>query len=529
MFREVSVVEAREVLRLWLRKYALREIARMLGMDRKTVHRYVDAAVDAGLLQSDDERQLGDELLGAVIEEVRTGRPSGHGESWQRLERERAFIAERIEKDLRLTKIHELLARRGVVVPYRTLHRFAVSELGFGQRQRATVLLADGEPGSEVQVDFGRMGLVPDPRGERHRVAHGLVFTPVVSRYRFCWLTLEQTTAAVIEGFEAAWSFYGGVFKVAIPDNLKPVVIKADPIAPRFNVAFLEYAQARGFVIDPGRVRRPTDKGRVENAVPYCREAGFAGEDFTSFEAARLHMITWSREGAGMKVHRTTQRRPREHFEEVERAHLLPAPTSPYDLPTYATPTVGRDRHIQVAKALYSVPGEHIGQEVDARADRELVRISLRGALLKVHPRQRPGGRSTDPADLPEGVRAYAMRDTASLRSAAAAHGAAVGTYAERLLEGPLPWTKMRQVYRLLGLARRYGAARVNAACERALVLDVVDVTKISRMLERALEGAADGEPAQRPHGRVVQLRFSRSVMEFSLAKDGVTAKEAAT
>ncbi|MGH2799534.1 MAG: IS21 family transposase, partial [Thermoleophilaceae bacterium] len=428
MFREVSVVEAREVLRLWLRKYALREIARTLSMDRKTVRRYVDAAVDASLDREGPEAQLSEELLGAVISEVRTGRPSGHGESWQQLEAERAFIAERIEKELRLTKIHELLGRRGVVVPYRTLHRFAASELGFGQRQRATVLLADGEPGSEVQVDFGRMGLVPDPRSERRRVAQGLVFTPVVSRYRFCWLTLEQTTAAVIEGFEAAWSFYGGVFKVAVPDNLKPVVVKADPIAPRFNVAFLEYAQARGFVIDVARVRKATDKGRVENAVPYCREAGFAGEDFTSFEAARAHMITWSREGAGMKIHRTTQRRPREHFEAVERAHLLPAPASRYDLPIYATPIVGRDRHVAVAKALYSVPGEHIGEEVSVRADRELVRISLRGVLLKVHPRQRPGGRSTDPLDLPEGVRAYAMRDTASLRSAAQAHGLAVGT-----------------------------------------------------------------------------------------------------
>ena len=93
------------------------------------------------------------------------------------------------------------------------------------------------------------------------------MFTPVVSRYRFCWLTLQQTTEAIIEGFEEAWSFYGGVFHVVIPDCLTPVVAKADPIAPRFTVAFLEHAQTRGFLIDPARVRRPTDKGRVERSV----------------------------------------------------------------------------------------------------------------------------------------------------------------------------------------------------------------------------------------------------------------------
>ncbi|MHB8533801.1 MAG: hypothetical protein ACYDC2_13865 [Solirubrobacteraceae bacterium] len=85
----------------------------------------------------------------------------------------------------------------------------------------------------------------------------------------------------------------------------------------------------------------------------------------------------------------------------------------------------------------------------------------------------------------------------------------------------------MRQVYRLLGLVRRYGAARVEAACLRALALDVVDVTKIARMLECALEGAAAPGDVEvpGPQGRVVQLRFARSAIEFSLATPGDTPK----
>ena len=68
----------------------------------------------------------------------------------------------------------------------------------------------------------------------------------------------------MIAGCEAAWRFFGGIFKVLIPDNLTPVVTKADRTEPRFNQTFVEYAQHRGFLIDPARVRTPTDKGKVE-------------------------------------------------------------------------------------------------------------------------------------------------------------------------------------------------------------------------------------------------------------------------
>ena len=96
------------------------------------------------------------------------------------------------------------------------------------------------------------------------------------------------------------------------------------------------------------------------------------------------------------------------------------------------------------------------------------------------------------------------MRDVASLAAAARRHGDAVGVYAERLLDTDLPWTKMRQVYRLLGLVRRYGPGPVDTACQRALDLDVVNVTKIASMLEKATEDTPlPPHPAVAAHGPV--------------------------
>ncbi len=102
-----------------------------------------------------------------------------------------------------------------------------------------------------------------------------------------------------------------------------------------------------------------------------------------------------------MRVHGTIQARPAEVFRIEEAPCLRPAPTTPYDIPLYATAKVHRDHHIEVAKALYSIPGNLIGTRVEVRADRKLVRVYSRGQLVKVHPRQAPGHRVTDPADLP--------------------------------------------------------------------------------------------------------------------------------
>ncbi len=511
-FREVSVAEIREVLRLWVRGYGLRAIARLSGVDRKTVRRYVEAAEAAGLAREHGEGALTDELIGDVVDRVRPARPSGHGRAWGVLDAHRTEIEGWLEDDLRLTKIHDLLERRGVRVPYRTLHRFCTEELGH-RRGTTTVRVADPEPGQELQVDFGRMGPLPDPGSGRRRICWALVFTAVFSRHTFVYLTFRQSLEAVIEGFERAWCFFGGVFAVVIPDNMKAIVDRASPTNPRLNQAFLEYAQDRGFVVDAARVGRAKDKARVERTVAYVRESFFRGESFRDLDDAQARAEAWCTERAGARIHGTTHRRPLEVFLSEERPLLRPAPEAPYDLPVYAEPKVHPDHHVEVAKALYSVPGALIGERLSVRADRHLVRIYHRGCLVKVHPRQPAGGRSTDPEDLPSERAAYALRDLERLRRAAAAAGPSVGTYASRLLDDPLPWTRMRQVYRLLGLVRRYGAERVERACARAVGAGVVDVHRVARMLERALE--AEGAPVTPPVGGVVPLRFARDPSEF--------------
>ena len=512
-FREVAVTEIREVLRAWLSGAGLRRVAEQAGVDRKTARRYVVAAAEAGLARDGGPGQLTDELVGQVAEAVRPVRPGGHGRPWERLEACQAEIAGQVKAGLPVVKIGVLLERQGITVPCRTLHRFCVERCGFG-KTAATVRVADGEPGMECQIDFGYLGMLADPVTGRARKVHALIFTAVYSRHMFVWLSFTQTLAALVAGCEAAWVSFGGVFKVLVPDNASAIVADADAVIRRFTAGWLDYAQHCGFVTDAARVRSPKDKPRAERAVQYVRGNFFAGEAFTSLADAQDRAEAWCRDVAGMRIHGTIQARPAEVFAEHEAAALLPL-SLPYDVPAFTRVKVHRDFHVEIGRALYSAPKEYLGCHLDARADSVLVKLFHRGQLVKAHPRQEPGRRVTDPADLPAEKTAYAMRDVASLAAAARRHGDAIGVYAGRLLDTDLPRTKMRQVYRLLGLVRRYGPGPVDAACQRALDLDVVNVTKIASMLEKATENT----PLPRPAAAAVTARFARDPAEYRPAQ----------
>jgi len=266
-YREVTMLEIKEVLRRWCAGAAKKRIAAQLGLDIKTVRRYLRAAQACGPWPAGDA-PLDEARVAAVVAALQPewGRP--RGDDWERCAGQREFIASHLKHDVRLSKIRKLLKRRGVELAYPTLRRFAIAELGFG-RVAATLPVADGAPGDELQIDTGWMGyLEPDLWGRRRRL-RAWIFTPGVSRYRFVYPCFQETTASAIEACEAAWEFYGGVFRTLIPDNTKAIVQDPDALAPRLTRAFLEYAQARGFQIDPTRSRRAQDKDQSAYCTPF--------------------------------------------------------------------------------------------------------------------------------------------------------------------------------------------------------------------------------------------------------------------
>jgi transposase len=224
-YRELGMIELREVLRRFCLGDGLRAIARGTRIDRKTAAKYVAAGLAVGLRRGGPPPT--DEQVAAVRAAVRAvpaGRPAELGD---RLATQRDQIAAWLAEGLRLTKIYRRLRAQGVTVPYSSLHRFAQAALGFGA-PHVTVRVADSPPGEAAEVDFGLLGLWLDPATARRRREYGLLVTLCFSRYAFLAIALRQDLTAVLDGLEAAWTFFGGVVRRLVADNLPPVVAHAD-------------------------------------------------------------------------------------------------------------------------------------------------------------------------------------------------------------------------------------------------------------------------------------------------------------
>jgi transposase len=519
-YREVAMWEILEVLRRVNGGDNHSAIMRTTGRSRSTVRRYVAAAAELGWNPGSEEPT---EALAAEIgRRLSPARGRAAGEVEQVLLPHRDQIRTWLKppppekRGLQLTKVHQLLGRRGVCVPYSSLHRFAMKHCGLADGA-VTVRMAESEPGEVAEIDFGRLGLVWDPAAERRRTLWALIVMLVFSRHQYVHTMFSQQVSEVIGGLEDAWHFFGGVTRRLVVDNFAAAVTRADRYDPVFQRTFSEYAGYRGFVIDSAPVRQPTGKPRVERGVPYVRENFFRGEEWRDRDHVQSGVTAWCLKTAGMRVHGTTRQRPLAVFENEERPALRPLVLARFDPPQWAECTVHPDHHISFGKALYSVPTRFIGKKVWVRADTKLVRVYSGGELAKTHARQPAGGRVTDHDDYPPALTPYTLRDPQRIIHKAQQHGPQIGRFAEALLSGTVPWAKLRQAQKLLRLGEKYGWHRVETACQRALAFDLINVRRLERILSQDLEQLhLLDAPATEARVIALQPRFQRPAESFT-------------
>jgi hypothetical protein len=519
-YHEVAMWEILTVLRLIGAGHSKSIVASTTGHSRSTVRRYVALAVELGWKLGHEEPT--EQLATEISRRLNPAADRDAGDTEQLLlplrDQIRKWLkpAQDEKRGLRLSKVHQLLVRQGVKVPYSSLHRFAIKHCGFGDDRSMTYRMAESAPGEVAEVDFGRLGLVFDPHTGRRRLLWALVVVLIFSRHQYVHTTYTQKLKDILDGLEDAWFFFGGVVRRLILDNPRTAISKADRYDPVAQRTFEEYAQFRGLVIDPAPVREPTGKPHVERGVLYVRENFFRGEDWRDRDDVQQRVITWCLQMAGTRTHGTTRKCPLAVFENEERAHLLPLTRERFDPPQWIHCKVHPDHHISVGKALYSAPSRYLRKMLWVRIDSKLVRLYFEGELIKTHSKQPPGGRSTDHNDYPQEVTSYTLRDPQRIIRQAAEHSKHIGIYAERLLSGDFPWAKLRQAQKLLRLGDKYGWRRLEAACERALAFELLNVRRLEDILRNNLTAPQHELPLGEARVIPIRTRFQRSAHSFS-------------
>lgn len=466
---------------LALKGWSRRRIARELGLDRETVGRHLGPAKPAipapGSTGPPDPNPA---IPPAGSETVPDSNPAippiGSGEvvaavsvagRRSQCEALRAVIAVAVEQGLSAQRIYQdLVTGHAFVGSYTAVKRFV-------RRLRSSIELPfrrwESEPGEEAQVDFGQGAWVVDPTGGKRRRPHLLRVILSHSRKGYSEAIWRQTTEEFIRGLENAFRSFGGVPTKLVVDNLRAAVSRADWFEPELNPKMREFCTHYGTVMLPTRPVMPRHKGKVEAGVKYGQNNALKGRTFASLAAQNLHLLEWERTVADTRLHGTTRRQVGQQFRDVERARLLALPAGLFPMFSEARRSVHRDGHIELQKAYYSVPPEHLGQQVWVRWEARLVRIfDERMQPIALHARVDPGRFSTDQAHIHSRKRSSIEKGVEWMLGRSALMGDACGTWASKMyalrgVEG------IRVLQGFLGLADDHPIGAIERASQRAL------------------------------------------------------------
>jgi transposase len=341
----------------------------------------------------------------------------------------------------------------------------------------ATVRLSFA-PAEAAQVDFGAGPVLMHPEGKPRRT-WAFVMTLAHSRHQYVEFVWDQTVATWLGCHRRALEWFDGVPERVIIDNAKCAIIKACRHDPLVQRAYAECAEGYGFKIDACPPHDPQKKGIVEAGVKYVKGNFLPTRTFRDQADLNEQARRWALDEAGRRKHGTTLEQPLVLF-ALERPLMRRLPAAAPDLGTWHRVTVHRDCHVQFDRRFYSAPFTHVGKALWLRATDNTVALYEDYRHLVTHPRaQRPGQRNDH---LPPLARAFFARDTRWCVARATAVGPRCAELVERLL-GDRISERLRAAQGVLALGTRYGNARLESACERALLHDSAHFRTVKTIL----------------------------------------------
>jgi len=494
--------QIREVLRL-KDECALTysQIARSLRISKGSVANYLRHAEAAGLTHEEAAR-LDDAALTSRLHPQRPAVPKFAAPDYALVHRELR------RKGVTLTLLWEEYREAAQGVPYsrsRFFERYQEFVRALRRSMRQTHVA-----GEKLFVDYAgpTVPVIDTTTGEERR-AHVFVAVWGASNFTYAEATWSETKRDWIGAHVNAFAYAGGVPALLVPDNPKALISEANRYEPEPNRTYQALAEHYGCAaILPARPRKPRDKAKVEAGVLLVERwilARLRHRRF--FSLAELNAAI--RELLEILNNRSFQKLEgsrRSWFELLERPVIRPLPPASFEYAEFKRALVSRlDYHVEFEHHYYSVPHALVGQEVELRVTRSTVEVLYRHRRVASHARSwLRGGYTTVPEHMPASHRAHQAWTPQRLIAWAGNIGAATEKIVTHILQSkPHPEQGYRACLGMLALARKYGNARLEAACQRAMHLGARTRKSVASILANGL----DQQPAQRLlHDEVPEL-----------------------
>lgn len=460
-----------EIILRWQTGQSIRAIKRETGYDRGTIGKYISLAESKGLkreikLRTEEIRELFlTELAVSPYRSEKTDILVQHAEEFRKL------ITDK-DNPLKAKSAFEVLSERhefSSLVSYTTFKRFAKTH-GITKEARSSTCRIEIAPGSQIQVDYAKVGYLFDPVTNKRRTVYAFIGTLGNSRHKFVEYVFSQNQRSFAESHVKMFNFFSGTTQSLRIDNLKSGVIKPDLYNPQLNRTYREMAEYYGIFIDTCRVATPTDKPIVERDVQTIREEFrkmIVKNPSITISELNKEILHWIKNIYGQRKHGTTQLKPYESFLSEEKPALMPLPKEPFEASLWKEAKVHPDHYIQVNSKAYSVPHAYVGKTVWVKVTGKLVYVYYNDQLIKQH--LIPNGfRQTDLNDFPDNMK-HAMNSGLPmyLRTKATKIAPEFGELINKILS-PHAYINMRKAQSLISIAEKHSSELISKASKSA-------------------------------------------------------------
>lgn len=551
---------------LYAQGWSCRRIAREMGINRRTVQRYVEpvpASVARAGVGSDGHAALkctistagSDEAgvskctistLGSEVESLAKcaisitgseagaerlgeGAPGGAvaGKALLAVGRQshcagfEGLISSKLEAGLSAQRMYQdLVGESGFAGSYQSVKRY-VQKLKASEPRR--VWRVESQPGEEMQVDFGLGAPLEVGVGKTRR---SWVFRVVLSfsRKAYSEAVVRQDTETFLRCLENAVRSFGGTPLLVNLDNLKAAILQADWYDPEVNPKLAQFCRHYGMNVLPCRPYTPQHKGKIERGIGYVRNNALKGRRFASLAAQNLFLADWEKNVADTRIHGTTRQQIGACFEE-ERRHLQPLPAGLFPCFQEGRRSVHRDSYVEVAKAYYEAPPEYIGRVVWARWDGRTVRLlNERLEQIAMHVRLEPGqfSRCLGTAGLSGPV----IKSCRYWIDRASLFGEGCATWASQIFEQRGPQA-LRAIMALCQLSTKHNAGAIDRVCARACSEGLWRYKDLRRLLEHGASAVQQSLPFTQEHPLIRDLQNYAQFLAEQVPECAATFHEA--